>query len=77
MNTVVFHGAERLPNITDNNRRLSFHALPSDPDLKRRWLVNICCDKFKLIPHGEVCGLHFTPSQLLHSSPTTILVGEK
>uniref|UniRef100_A0A3P9MY30 THAP domain-containing protein 1 n=1 Tax=Poecilia reticulata TaxID=8081 RepID=A0A3P9MY30_POERE len=47
------------------NGRLSFHGFPCDPDLRRRWLVNIRRDKFKLTTHSKVCSLHFTPDQLL------------
>uniref|UniRef100_A0A3B5QAF1 THAP domain-containing protein 1 n=1 Tax=Xiphophorus maculatus TaxID=8083 RepID=A0A3B5QAF1_XIPMA len=45
------------------NSRLSFHGFPSDPDLQRRWLVNIRCDNFKLTSHSKVCSLHFPPDQ--------------
>uniref|UniRef100_A0A3B5QXF9 THAP domain-containing protein 1 n=1 Tax=Xiphophorus maculatus TaxID=8083 RepID=A0A3B5QXF9_XIPMA len=43
--------------------RFSFHGFPSDPDLQRPGLVNICRDNFKLTSHSKVCSLHFPPDQ--------------
>uniref|UniRef100_A0A3B5Q899 THAP-type domain-containing protein n=1 Tax=Xiphophorus maculatus TaxID=8083 RepID=A0A3B5Q899_XIPMA len=51
------------------NSRLSFHGFPSDPDLKRRWLVNIRRDNVKLTSHSKVCSLHF-PSDQFHQPKT-------
>uniref|UniRef100_A0A3Q2ZA89 THAP domain-containing protein 1 n=1 Tax=Kryptolebias marmoratus TaxID=37003 RepID=A0A3Q2ZA89_KRYMA len=47
------------------NGLLSFHGFPSDPELRRRWLVSIRRDKFTVTPHSKVCSLHFTPDQLI------------
>uniref|UniRef100_A0A3B5LJJ2 THAP domain-containing protein 1 n=1 Tax=Xiphophorus couchianus TaxID=32473 RepID=A0A3B5LJJ2_9TELE len=59
-----------LQTLLSSKHNLSFHGFPSDPELRRQWLVNIHRYKLKLTPHSKVCGLHFTPDQLLQSKTT-------
>ena len=42
--------------------RVGFHSFPSDPDLLKRWIINIRRDvseHFSLNAHTKVCSLHF------------------
>ena len=42
------------------HKQLSWHALPRDPKLKKRWVVAIRNDTLKVNSRGtSVCGLHF------------------
>ncbi|KAL2089208.1 hypothetical protein ACEWY4_016107 [Coilia grayii] len=47
------------------NAVLSFHAFPSDLELRKIWLVNIRRDKFVPTPHTKVCSLHFLKEQTI------------
>ncbi|XP_063075409.1 uncharacterized protein LOC134465590 [Engraulis encrasicolus] len=51
------------------NGVLSFHAFPSDLEIRKRWLVNIRREKFVPTPHTKVCSLHFLKEQTI--SPKT------
>ena len=47
---------------SDDGQRVGFHSFPSDPDLLKRWIVNIRRDvseHFSLNAHTKVCSLHF------------------
>ncbi len=41
------------------NGVLSFHTFPSDAETRRKWLVAIRRDNFKVTPHTRVCSRHF------------------
>ncbi|KAF4096068.1 hypothetical protein G5714_023671 [Onychostoma macrolepis] len=41
------------------NGVLSFHTFPLDAETRRKWLVAIRRDNFKVTPHTRVCSRHF------------------
>lgn len=47
------------------NGVLSFHGFPTQPDLRRQWLVSIRRDKFTITSHTKVCSQHFATDQLI------------
>ena len=47
---------------SDDGQTVGFHSFPSDPDLLKRWIVNIRRDvseHFSLNAYTKVCSLHF------------------
>ncbi|XP_023660883.1 v-myb avian myeloblastosis viral oncogene homolog-like 2a isoform X2 [Paramormyrops kingsleyae] len=47
------------------NGILTFHRFPADAELRKKWLINICRDKFHITVNTKVCSRHFTPHQLV------------
>lgn len=47
------------------NGILTFHRFPADAELRKKWLINICRDKFHTTENTKVCSRHFTPHQLV------------
>ncbi|KAI4877128.1 hypothetical protein NFI96_026482 [Prochilodus magdalenae] len=46
------------------NAVLSFHAFPSDEELRKSWKINIGRDNITITPHTRVCSRHFKPEDI-------------
>ncbi|XP_017565566.1 zinc finger X-chromosomal protein-like [Pygocentrus nattereri] len=46
------------------NSVLSFHAFPSDDELRKAWIINIRRDNLTITPHTRVCSRHFRPEDI-------------
>lgn len=46
-------------NNSKRNSELSFYVIPKDPDLRKRWLINISRKNFKPTSSHRVCSAHF------------------